>query len=106
MRLSQDMRINLNVGWLLDRIENQQYLTYGLGFDWRTSDNVHILTAEVFGQIGAAEMPGVVQPRFQAGYRYRPIDPFSVDIIYGRNLGGENAHWITIATIYRFAAGK
>jgi hypothetical protein len=104
MRLSENMRINLNAGWLLDRAADRHYLTYGVGFDWRTPDNVFTLTTEVFGQAGASETPSVVQPRFQAGLRYRPIDRFSVDLIYGRNITGEDAHWITLATVIRFPA--
>lgn len=102
MRLSENMRINVNVGWLWDRTVEQHYLTYGLGLDWRTPDNVFTLTTEVFGQAGASDTSSVVHPRFQAGLRYRPIDRFSVDLIYGRNITGENAHWITIATVIRF----
>ena len=102
LRLSENMRINLNAGWLLDRTVDRHYFTYGAGFDLRTSDNVWTLTAEVFGQAGASEISGVVQPRFQVGVRYRPIDRFSVDLIYGRNLAGENANWITLATTVRF----
>jgi hypothetical protein len=104
MRLSENMRININGGWLWDRIADRHYATYGIGFDLRTSDNVWTLTGEVFGQFGTAEIPGVVQPRFQTGLRYRPIDRFSVDVIYGRNLAGENANWVTVATIIRFPA--
>ena len=40
-------------------------------------------------------MPSVTRPRFQAGVRYRPNEIFSVDLIYGRNIMGENANWIT-----------
>ena len=86
----------------LDRTVNQNYFTYGAGFDWRTPDNVWTLTGEVFGQVGAAEVSSVVDPRFQLGLRYRPVDRFNVDLIYGRNLTGENANWITLATIVRF----
>jgi hypothetical protein len=102
LRLSENMRINLNGGWLWDRSADRHYVTYGAGFDARTPDNVFTVTAEVFGQAGSAETFGVTQPRFQAGLRYRPVDRFSVDLIYGRNLAGENANWITIATIVRF----
>jgi hypothetical protein len=38
----------------------------------------------------------------QTGVRYRPNEIFSVDVIYGRNIGGENANWITIGTTIRF----
>jgi hypothetical protein len=102
LRLSEVVRINLNGGWLWDRTVDRHYLTYGAGVDWRTPDNVYTLTAEVFGQAGVADVASVTQPRFQLGFRYRPIDRFSVDIIYGRNIAGENANWLTLATIVRF----
>jgi hypothetical protein len=101
LRMSHDFRISLNAGWQWDRILDRHYATYGAGFDWRTSDNVYTWTAEVFGQIGSSDVAGVIQPRFQTGFRYRPVDVFSVDIIYGRNITGENAHWITVGTILR-----
>jgi len=56
----------------------------------------------VFGLLGAAEERGAVDPRFQLGLRYRPADAFNIDLIYGRNLAGERANWITLATIVRF----
>lgn len=102
LRLSDVVRINVNAGWLLDRAVDQHYFTYGAGFDWRTPDNVWTLTGEVFGLVGAAEERTTVEPRFQLGIRYRPVDRFNVDLIYGRNLFGENANWITLATIVRF----
>jgi hypothetical protein len=63
-------------------------------------------TAEVFGQSGAAEESSVIRPRFQAGLRWRPIDEFSIDVIYGRNIAGENANWITIDTVIRFSSSR
>jgi hypothetical protein len=36
--------------------------------------------------------------------RYRPNEIFSLDIIYGRNIMGENANWITFGTTIRFPA--
>ncbi|MCC7347829.1 MAG: hypothetical protein IT538_10580 [Variibacter sp.] len=106
MRVSDVMRINLNAGWQWDRTIDRHYFTYGAGFDWRTPDNVWTLTGEVFGQLGATDTRSVVYPRFQTGIRYRPIDRFSIDLIYGRNITGEDAHWITLATIVRFPAGE
>jgi hypothetical protein len=103
LRLSEVVRINVNVGWQLDRTVNEHYFTYGAGFDWRTPDNVWTWTGEVFGQLGKAEDRSTVQPRFQTGIRYRPVDEFNIDLIYGRNITGENAHWITLATVFRFS---
>ncbi len=103
LRVSNVVRINLNAGWQVDRVTNHNYFTYGAGFDWRTLDNVWTLTGEVFGQAGAGlEQTGVVEPRFQLGLRYRPVDQFNIDLIYGRNLAGERANWITLATVLRF----
>ena len=103
LRLSEVVRINVNAGWQFDRTVSQHYFAYGLGVDWRTPDNVWTLTAEVFGLLGTAEDASTVQPRFQTGIRYRPVDEFNIDLIYGRNITGENAHWITLATIFRFS---
>jgi len=103
-RLSETMRINLNGGWLWDRTWDRHYLTYGIGFDWKFTDTLQ-WTIEAFGQAGASEIPSVVQPRFQTGVRYRPDEIFSVDVIYGRNITGENANWITLGTTIRFPVG-
>src|SRR5258705_13977194 len=102
-RLSETMRINLNGGWLWDRTVDRHYLLYGVGFDWKFTDVLQ-WTIEAFGQAGASDVPGVVRPRFQTGVRYRPNEIFSVDVIYGRNIMGENANWITIGTTIRFPA--
>jgi hypothetical protein len=102
LRLSENARINLNGGWQWDRIADRHYLLYGAGIDLRTSDNVWTLTGEVFGLAGASDATSVTQPRFQVGLRFRPVDRFNVDVIYGRNLTGENANWITLATVIRF----
>jgi len=102
-RLSETMRININAGWLWDRTVDRHYLTYGLGFDWKFTDVLQ-LTIEAFGQAGASDIPSVVRPRFQTGVRYRPNEIFSVDVIYGRNISGENANWLTIGTTVRFPA--
>src|SRR5882762_4876102 len=102
-RLSENTRINLNGGWLWDRTVDRHYLTYGVGFDWKFTDVLQ-WTIEAFGQAGAADTPSVVRPRFQTGVRYRPNEIFSVDVIYGHNITGENANWITLGTTIRFPA--
>ena len=91
-----------HIRWSWDRIADRHFFSYGTGFDLRTPDNVWTLTAEVFGQAGSAEINSVVQPRFQAGLRFRPVDRFNIDLIYGRNIAGENANWVTVATVIRF----
>jgi len=100
-RLSETMRVNFNGGWLWDRTIDQHYFTYGIGFDWKFTNTLQ-WTIEAFGQAGATDTPSVVRPRFQTGVRYRPNDIFSVDVIFGHNITGENASWLTIGTTIRF----
>ena len=102
-RLSENTRINVNVGWLWDRMSDRHFLTYGVGYDWKFTETLQ-WTIEAFGQAGTADRPSVVQPRFQTGVRYRPNEIFSVDLIYGHNIAGENSNWITIGTTIRFPA--
>lgn len=102
-RLSEVMRINAIAGWLWDRTVDRHYLLYGIGFDWKFTETLQ-WTIEAYGQAGAADTPSVVRPRFQTGVRYRPNEIFSVDVIYGHNITGENANWITIGTTIRFPA--
>lgn len=108
LRVSNVVRLNVNAGWLVDRPTDRHYFTYGVGVDWRTPDNVWTLTGEVFGQTGPREPDEktLVEPRFQVGLRYRPVDRFNIDLIYGRNLTGENANWLTLATVYRFSVAE
>jgi hypothetical protein len=101
LRLSEIVRINVNGGWLWDRTVDRHYLTYGIGLDWKLTD-ILTLTAETFGQLGSSQDPAVTQPRFQTGLRLRPIDRLSFDVIYGHNINGESADWITVATTVRF----
>ena len=102
-RLSETMRINAIAGWLWDRTVDRHYLTYGIGYDWKFTDTLQ-WTIEAFGQAGASDTPDVVRPRFQSGVRYRPNEIFSVDLIYGHNITGENSNWITLGTTIRFPA--
>ncbi|MGM4885931.1 hypothetical protein AB7813_03850 [Tardiphaga sp. 20_F10_N6_6] len=100
-RFNETTRINLNAGWLWDRVLDRHYFTYGVGFDWKFTDVLQY-TVELYGQAGRAEFASVIQPRIQTGVRYRPNDIFSVDVIYGRNITGENSNWITLGTTIRF----
>ena len=108
LRISDTLRVNVNLGYARDRNVSRDYMTYGLGFDLRTPDNVWTLTAEVFGIAGAIteeQERGQIRPRWQVGLRWRPIDDFNLDVIYGRNLTGEESNWITVATVFRFKVG-
>jgi hypothetical protein len=45
--------------------------------------------------------PGQTNPRFQSGLRYSPTKDIDWDLIYGRNLTGEGANWITVGLTVR-----
>ena len=74
-----------------------------------TADNIWTVTGEVFGILAVAregDKRGEMQPRWQLCLRWRPVDEFNLDVIYGRNLLGESANWITLATTVRFKVPK
>jgi hypothetical protein len=96
-QISEQFRINVNAGWLRETEERQNFFTWGAGFEWKPVEPVTLI-AEVFGQAGH----GQSDPRFQAGVRFTPRDWFDIDVIYGRNITGEDANWITLGLTVRF----
>lgn len=108
VRFSNVARLNLNAGITHDRFLDRNFFAYGAGIDFRTPQNNWIVTFEVFGLAGNGDNidPNIVRPRGQVGVRWRPIEVWSMDILYGRNLYGENSQWITFATAYRFSLGN
>jgi hypothetical protein len=103
------LKLNVNGGWLYDAINIISYATYGAGVEWQPKkDGPITLIAEVFGVAGdRMDAPhSVIEPRFQAGIRYTPIETLDLDLIYGRNIAGENANWITVGLNVRFPAKK
>jgi hypothetical protein len=91
------LNLNVNLGWLWDRAADTHFLTWGAGADWRVTEKI-MLTAEVFGQAGS----GAPDPAFQTGVRFTPKEWFDIDVIYGRNLNGADANWITVGLNVRF----
>jgi hypothetical protein len=101
--LTEQFRINVNTGWLYDRVANLHWWTWGAGIEWDVAKQLTFI-AEVFGQAGhrIADQPSVSDPRFQAGLRFKLLDHVDIDVIYGRNITGENANWITVGLNVRF----
>jgi hypothetical protein len=107
--VSDTFKLNVNAGWLYDRTNALHYASYGAGFEWMPKkDGPLTFIAEVFGVIGdRANAPhSQIDPRFQAGIRITPIETLDLDLIYGRNIGGENANWVTVGLNVRFPAPK
>jgi hypothetical protein len=101
--LTDDFRINVNGGWFHDRQMRQDLAVYGVGVEWSPIKTVTLI-AEMFGFAGpSTERRTDREPRGQAGIRFTPVEQMDIDLIYGRNLTGENAHWVTLGLNYRFA---
>ena len=99
---SESFKVNVNGGWSYDHVNRLHYATYGAGVEWVPFKPVTLI-AEVFGLVGQQTDPrSITDPRFQAGIRVTPIDTVDFDLIYGRNITGENANWVTIGMNVRF----
>ncbi len=100
-QINEQFRININGGWARDPAAAQHFAIAGAGFEWNFVKPLTLIT-EVFAVAGSGQR----NPRFQTGLRYTPIDNLDIDVIYGRNITGENADWITVGLNVRFSAVK
>lgn len=100
---SEQLRFNVNVGWLHSPAATRSWATWGVGFEWEFVRRMTLLV-ETFGQLGARlpDQPSLTDPRMQAGLRFTPIDAVDIDVIYGRNITGVQTHWITVGLTTRF----
>ena len=94
---SEQLRLNIDVGSQYNAIDPRGLLARaGSGVSWDLAKHWSI-DSEVFALMG----PGQTNPRFQTGLRYSPTKDVDLDVIYGRNLTGEQANWITVALTFR-----
>jgi hypothetical protein len=101
----ENLKLNVNAGWLYDRPNEVHWATWGASFDWSVNDRFSLI-GEVFGQFGhnIVDSPHLNDPRAQLAFRFKPNENLDFDVIYGRNIMGENAHWITVGLNVRFNA--
>ena len=98
------LRFNINVGAQYIRGDSRDigqnppglFATAGAGVAWNVVKEWSVIS-EVFALMG----PGQSNPRFQSGLRYSPTKDVDWDVIYGRNLTGEGANWVTVALTIR-----
>lgn len=110
--LREDFKININGGWMYDATTKIGYVTWGAGFEWAFTKALPLtLIGEVYGQSGrlvpaeedaAPPNNSVREPRTQLGLRYTPKENIDLDVIWGRNITGENANWVTLGVNLRF----
>lgn len=93
---SKSLRLNINVGAQYNKDPSVLLATAGAGVAWNFVKEWSWIS-EVFALMG----PGETNPRFQSGIRYSPTKDIDWDVIYGRNLTGEVANWITVALTIR-----
>lgn len=102
IQATKDLRININGGWLYNAVARASYGTYGAGFEWNFLQPLTLI-GEVFGLAGPRqEARSVTEQRAQLGLRWTPTEAFDIDLIYGRNITGENANWLTLGVNLRF----
>ena len=110
LQVNDKFRVNVNGGWLYDNVAKISYATWGAGFEWSFADK-WTLIGEVFGETGA--LPAVEsgdppppnsirEPRTQIGLRFTPQDNLDIDVIWGHNIAGENAQWLTLGVNLHF----
>ena len=114
--VNDKVKINVNGGWQYDNVAKISYATWGAGVEWiLDKDKKLTLLGEVFGQAGAlpAVNPGdppspnsIIEPRTQIGVRFAPNEKFDIDLIWGHNITGENAQWVTLGLNVRFDLGR
>jgi hypothetical protein len=103
-QIVEQFKINVNAGWLYIRSEDLNWFTYGAGFEWNFVKPLTLI-GEVFGLAGHSVEPLTrTDPRAQLGLRFTPVESVDIDVIYGRNIFGENANWITLGLNVRFDA--
>jgi hypothetical protein len=93
-RLADPLQINVHLGGLWDRIADESRFTWGVGFEFSLSEPLTVI-GEVFSV--AARTTGA-----QIGLRYTPHEKIDFDFIYGHNLAGEKADWLTLGMNIRF----
>ena len=102
--LGHNLRMNVNGGWLYDTPTKVGFAIWGTSVEWSMTPKVALI-AEIFGQASPrADPPSITEPRFQTGIRVTPISNLDVSLIYGRNLNGEHANWLTLGFNIGFQA--
>jgi hypothetical protein len=92
-QVSEPLRLDLNVGVLRNIVDERTLFAWGAGAHLSLTPQVALI-AETFGfdrEVGA-----------QVGVRYTPHEKVDFDLIYGRNIEGDRADWVTVGVNLRF----
>ena len=101
VKFGKEFRIHTNLGFLYDGRVERNYVTGGVGFDWDFVDKFSLM-GEVYLQQGRSiGISTVTEPRTQLGIQYSPVATVDILAIYGQNITGRSAHWITLGLTFR-----
>jgi hypothetical protein len=103
-QLLENLKLNLNGGWLHNLPGDLHWATWGVSVDWSVNQRFSLI-GELFGLVGDRDpdRPHARDPRAQLILRYKPNENLDFDVAYGRNILGENANWITVGVNVRFS---
>jgi len=99
VRVAEPLLLNFNLGHVEDRIAIQASTTWGTGFELNLKpigQEKFTILGEVFGNDRDPRKSA------QLGLRFTPVEKLVIDLIYCRNLTGENADWLTVGMNVRF----
>ena len=100
-KFGKTFRIHTNAGYLYDGRVDIGYATGGVGFDWDFSTHIGLM-GEIYIQEGkTTAFRTTSEPRTQLGLRFIPVPTVDIDLIYGQNLTGRGAHWLTLGLTVR-----
>jgi hypothetical protein len=94
--VSKQLRFNLNLGAQYSVGNGGLFALAGAGVAWNFVEQWSIIS-ELFAIVG----PSQTNPRFQSGIRFSPTNRIDWDVIYGRNINGNGANWITLGLTFR-----
>lgn len=98
IRINNQFRVNVNGGWSVDEMTDHNHVTWGGGFEWDLTKQLTLI-GEMYGQTGHVDDH---DPRTQFGLRYSPHSHIDCDLIFGDNITGEHAQWLTAGLTVRF----
>lgn len=93
--VNERLNLHFNAGVERDLTENETVGVWGMAAQVMAHDRLELI-GEVFGSEGN-------RPGWQAGFRPYVLDGnIALEIVYGRNLDGERADWLTVGLSFEF----
>jgi hypothetical protein len=92
-RVTESLRVDLNVGVLRNLVDDRTVFTWGAGTNLALTQHLSLIA----GTFGFGHKVGG-----QVGIRYTPHEKVDFDLSYARNLEGDRADWVTLGVNLRF----